>query len=256
MAHSIDAARPQPPIVGQPPTWTFRYSNGPVSWDWSHGHPHSTELRSIRTPRSSEKSRHIPVHAFCMTTGGVVHVESGLEHDLLMTVDRRPDVTWVVSQPARLRFRSVLTNRPRTHTPDLLTLATDGTVTVWDVRPEAKQDDSFREAVQVTSAACSEVGWRYEVFAGLPQVHTYNLRWLTAYRAKLPWYQSARPILAETLTGPGHTIGDVLTADSGAGHLVSALWHFAWSGSVVLDLERPLTRATPIEWLASELPDG
>ena len=175
--------------------WSFRTTAGVVAWDWTHGPPDVTSLKSIRSPASTEKSRHIPVQAFCTTVGHSLRLESGLEHDLLMFLDRRPEMSWFVSQPARLLF--TLPGRKRTvHTPDLLAVGPGAVVTIWDVRPQARQDIRFMQVSEVTAAAAEEVGWRYEVFAGLPTVLRHNLRWLVAYRMPMPWYDAARPVLA------------------------------------------------------------
>src|SRR5688572_17581573 len=99
MGQSRDAACPRPARVV---SWTFRFDAVPQVWDWTTGPPDVRALRSIRAPRSTEKSRHIPVQAHSVTLGGPIRLESGLEHDLVRELDRDPDVVWMVSQPARL----------------------------------------------------------------------------------------------------------------------------------------------------------
>lgn len=245
MGQSMDAARPRPAPVGQVTTWTFRLADGPIAWDWSQGEPEPRSLLSIRTPRSTEKSRHIPVQAHSMTLGGPIRVESGVEHDLVRELDRNRDVTWMVSQPCRLRLVTAA-GRPRVHTPDLLSLDRDDRVTVWDVRPTEKQDDKFAESGDLTSRACAEVGWGYRVYDGGDRIRRYNLRWLTAYRMPMPWYPNARRELVELCSQDGATIGSVLASDRGAGHLTSAMWHYLWAGHLMIDLDLAITRDTPI----------
>lgn len=242
MGQSRDAACPRPARVV---SWTFRFDAGPQVWDWTTGPPDLRGLRSIRTPRSTEKSRHIPVQAHSDTLDGPIHLESGLEHDLVRELDRDPDVEWMVSQPVRLGLRTA-SGRSRTHTPDLLVLKREGVVTVWDVRPVEKQDEKFQESRDLTAAACAEVGWAYQVYGGASPVRRDNLRWLTAYRRQMPWYPNAKDELLGICREPRATVGAVLDADHGAGHLVSAMWHYAWTGAVVVDLDQPIDRSTPI----------
>ncbi len=245
MGQSMDAARPRPASVGRVTTWTFRLAGGPTAWDWTVGPPEPRSLLSIRTPRSTEKSRHIPVQAHSVTLGGSIRVESGLEHDLVRELDRDPNVVWMVSQPVRLSLATAQI-KGRVHTPDLLVLERDGAVTIWDVRPPEKQDEKFNLVRDLTKAACEQVGWAYRVYGGAPPVHRHNVRWITAYRRPMPWYQNARAELLAICASPGATVGSVLEADRGAGHLTSAMWHHVWAGLLRIDLDQPLHRQSPI----------
>ena len=119
MGQSMDAACLRPAPVGRVTTWTFRFVDGPNAWDWTLGPPEPRSLMSIRTPRSTEKSRHIPVQAWSVTLSDSIRVESGVEHDLVRELDRDQDVVWMVSQPCRLRLVTAA-GRPRVHSPDLL----------------------------------------------------------------------------------------------------------------------------------------
>jgi hypothetical protein len=174
------------------------------------------------------------VQAHCFVTGTTLKLESGLEYDLLLMLERDPTAAWFVPQPTRLGVR--LPNRRRTiHTPDLLMLDTAGRVTIWNVRSEERQDEKFRIQSGATAAACREVGWDYSVFAGHSRAKKYNLRWLAAYRHDRPWYEAARPELVE-MCAEGATTNDVIEADRGSGHLVSAMWHYTWRGHLIIDL--------------------
>src|ERR1700687_2780293 len=147
-------------------TWSFRVQGAAeVEWDWRRlGVPRVEQLAPVRMPRASASNRHIPVTAYSMTNRGVVHLESGLEHDLVRRLDRDARVVGLVAQPLRLSWTSP---EPVSHIPDLLTLRDDNAVTVWDVRAIEEQDDDFRNKSTVTRDACAIVGWRYEVFTGL-----------------------------------------------------------------------------------------
>jgi hypothetical protein len=117
------------------------------------GAPPLHKLAPIRTPRSSSKNRHIPVSAYSHTNSGVLHLESGLEHDLVRKLDREPDVGLLIAQPFRLTW---MTEEPVSHIPDLLTQHADGSVTVWDARLLEQQDDD--SAPRVASPAAHVTG--------------------------------------------------------------------------------------------------
>lgn len=244
----IDDTRSRPAPVGQVTDWTFRLSpEPPQRWNWSGGAPDVRMLEPIRTPRSTEKSRHIPVQAHCFVTQTMLTLESGLEYDLLLMVERDPEAAWVVPQPARLAI-TMPNGRRTAHTPDLLVLDKDGDVTIWNARSSERQDDKFLAQSRAAEAACHEVGWRYEVFPGHSRAKKYNLRWLAAYRRPMPWYAAAKPALVGICGRSTPTVGHVLETDHGAGHLMSALWHYAWRGDLVVDLDRAIRRSTPIAW--------
>lgn len=254
MAKSIDGAQVRPAPVGRVTDWTFRpQGSDPVRWDWALGPPDVRGLRPIRNPRSTEKSRHIPVQAYCCVTGTTLKLESGLEYDLLLMLERDRTAAWFVPQPARLGVR--LPNGRRTiHTPDLLMQDASGGVTIWNVRSAERQDDKFRSQSEATAVACREVGWSYDVFSGHSRAKKYNLRWLSAYRHDRPWYGEAKLELVG-LCDAGATMNDVIEADHGSGHLVSAMWHYAWRGNLIVDLDHWIGRAAPIAW-AHGVSDG
>jgi len=224
--------------------WRFRVEGEEVDWDWSAGSPPITVLGSIRRPQSTEASRHVPVEAHSVTTGRTIRLESGLEHDLLRALDRQHDVVWLAAQPTRLTFPVKRKGRPIRHVPDLLCQARNRSVTIWDVRAEAHQDEKFKLKAALTAGACEHVGWSYRVFAGYSNVLRANLMWLQAYRRDQPWYEPAGEVLAGLLGGGGTSVGAVLAADAGSGHLISAMWHHVWAGGLDCELSRPLTTET------------
>lgn len=249
----IDGTRSEPAPVGQVVDWTFRFGGEPPRrWDWSGGAPDVRALAPIRTPRSTEKSRHIPVQAHCFVTQTMLRLESGLEYDLLLMVERDPEAAWVVPQPTRLGVK-VANGRRTVHTPDLLVLDRDGGVTIWNARSAERQDEEFLMQSQATEFACHKVGWRYGVFSGHSRAKKYNLRWLAAYRGSMPWHAAAKSALVELCGTSAATVGDVLSSDRGSGHLVSALWHFAWRGDLAIDLDRHIRRSTPITWVGDRV---
>jgi len=227
-----------------PADWSFDAGAGPSPWPWTRP-PDPTALLRARRPRTRTRAGHVPVWAYSTTTGTHLHLESGLEHDLVRELDRRPDVAWLVAQPCRLRLPLKRSGRRVHHVPDLLSLTTTGEVTLWDARPADRQDEAFTAVSRATARACEEVGWRHEVFDGLPRVRRVNLIWLHAYRRPMPWYPGAFRALVGRIGDTG-TLADALDLDAGGGHVISATWHSIWSGALECDLNMPFRRHSPI----------
>jgi len=243
---SIPPVQRQPaPVVltDDPVDWWFDVGEGTQAWNGEHPpDPHS--LARVRAPKSTAKSRHVPVYAYATTTGRHIRLESGLEHDLLRELDRRPDVTWLVSQPMRLRLPAKRGKRRLEHTPDLLSVDRTGLVTVWDVRATRRQDDDFKIKAELTGPACRSMGWRYEVFAGLTRVRRANLMWLHGFRREPVNYAARLAILVRDTRI--RTIGAVLDADDEGGHVTASMWHAVWAGDLLCDLDKHLSRSTPL----------
>ena len=214
-----------------------------AGWDWSKGAPDIRSLLPARAPRSTAKSRHIPVRAFCATTGTHLGLESGFEHDLLRVVDRDPQVAWVVAQPLLLVFP-----QGDDHIPDFLTVTADGAVTVWDARPKERVDDKTHAKALRTGAACREVGWQYELWTGLAREAQLSHIWLARGRRRPAWAHQYIPTLAAASQRPGATIGDLRALDSGRGELVSTMWHLLWTGQIVVDPAVQIQDHTVVSW--------
>lgn len=246
MGQCNDPASSQPAPVGLLTSWSFRIDGSVTEWDWETGPPSAVALSRVRRPRSTAAHRHIPVLAFCSTTGQVLGVESGLEYELLLDRDRDPGVSWLVPQPCRLDYRDA-TSRARFHVPDLLEQRTDGSIVLWDARPQERRDERFEESVALTAVASTDVGWRHEVFTGHDRVHRYALRWLAAYRIPRPWHTAATAVLRTVFDDAG-PVRSVLEADKGGGHLVQTMWHLMWTGELLADLTQPLSADTLLTW--------
>ena len=227
-----------------PVRWSFDLGRGLVPWV-GPSPPDVTTLRNTRTIVSRRGAGHVPTWAFSTTVDSHVRLESGLEHDLLRVLDLDPTVTWLCAQPSRLRWRDPTDGRAREHTPDLLSVDRDGQVTLWNARPTGRQDDRFRSQLGATDRACQEFGWKSEVFSGVGAVHRANLMWLDGYRQPRPWHDQAMKLLAFD-DGLTTTLGAVIEADAGHGHLLSTVWHLVRDGSLTCDLGSPLTPATTL----------
>lgn len=225
-------------------TWAFCVGGaGRAPWSWSEGPPPVRELSPARLTKSGRLSRNIPVHAMSMTTGGWLDLESGLEHELMMSLDRLAKTAWLVGQPARLKWEDGVK-----HFPDLLSVDRDGSVTIWDVRPPQRRDETFLAVSSRTAKACAEVGWVYELFGGFPEATSLNLRWLAGARRPPEWLGPARDVLRRVVVGDTTKVGDVLDADDGRGYLTSSMWHLVWTGELSMDLAASWGRPTAIAW--------
>lgn len=221
--------------------WSFDLGGGMVPWVGS-APPDVRSLRTARKISSRSGAGHVPTYAYSTTVDGHVRLESGLEHDLLRDLDRDPDVSWLVPQPGRVRALSA--NRPGT-TPDLLSQTVDGSVTVWAVRPEPKQDEKFWTQVRQAEEACAEFGWSHCVFSGMSPTRRSNLMWLDGYRTSMPWHAAALQKLVSE-AGREFSMLVVLEADQGAGHVLSAVWNAIRRGDIVCDLDLPFTSRTAL----------
>lgn len=228
--------------------WMLNVDGELVEWDWSSP-PDPRSMGSVREiKRARSRQTHTPRWAFSTTMGRHLRLESSLEHDLVRDLDRRPNVSVLVSQPARLEWPGPR-KRVEQHIPDLLSTDASGVVTVWNIRPTEKQDEEFRTDSERTGQACSEVGWRYEVFAGFPSARRINLMWMDGYRRSMPWYEPGLAAIREALP-TGGTIGQVQQLDGGAGHVLSAMWHALWAGELFADLDTPFTADTELLFAA------
>lgn len=227
-------------------TWRFRFAGDEEAcvWNWKTGGPPDLgRVVPIRRPRSSERQRHIPVSAYSVTMRDHLELESGLEHDLLRSLDRLPEVVALVPQPCQLASTGSTKVR---NTPDLLSLDDTGAVTLWNARPEQRMNEQFRVQVAMVEAACATVGWRHEVFAGLGRTKRLNLLWLHGYRRRPLWYEQVAGEIATAAAREAATLGSLFRLDSGNGEVVAMVWHMVWSGELVADLSQQLTVETPV----------
>lgn len=220
-----------------------------AEWDWNAlGSPNPRDLLPTRRPTSADFSRHIPRRAYSVTTAAPMELESGLEHDLLKWLDLRLDVTWLVSQPVVLHFPVPERRRAVLHTPDLLSQHMDGSVTLWDARPDERVDELFRVKAAMTDEACRRVGWSYEIFTGLPTSTRMNLLWLNGYRHPKPWHPRYGAKLRALLDGRTLPVRDLRLEDDGTGELIATMWHLIASGVITCDLSRPIRDETNLAW--------
>lgn len=225
-------------------TWSFCVGGARrAPWSWLQGPPPVRELSPVRRTKSGRLSRNIPVQAISLTTDGWLFLESGLEHELMMSLDRLPGTAWLVGQPARLKWEDGMK-----HFPDLLSVDRDGSVTIWDARPPHRRDETFDVVSSRTAKACAEIGWGYVLFGGFTEVESLNLRWIAGARRPPEWLEPAKATLRRVVEGDTTTVGDLLAADDGRGYLTSSMWHLVWTGELTMDLTVRWDRSTVIAW--------
>lgn len=224
-------------------TWEFSVDGAPAGdWSWSDdASPPLDRLTPIRQPHSSEHHRHVPATVYSMTNGDFVSLESGLEHDLVRRLDRDPAVVRILPQPFRLRWSGSVEG---THTPDILSLHSDGAPTVWDVRAPDQQDDDFLAESAVLRQACPLVRWRYELFAGMGEIERLNMLWLNGFRRKPPWAFRCEDLVLLAVGPGGSTMAGVFSHDDGSGELISTMWHLLWCNKLQIDTAAPWTLNT------------
>lgn len=225
--------------------WRMRFRDDVETvWLWQiQAAPPLDQLAPARTPRSSSNNRHIPVSAYSFTNRAVLHLESGLEHDLVRKLDRDPDVVRMVSQPFLLSWK---TDDLFGHFPDLLSQHMDGSVTVWDARSLEQQDDDFHAKSVVTRRACEQVGWRYAVFTGVSTTERMNTLWLHGFRRRPPWAVHFEEEILRLAECGASTVGSLIAADDGTGELTSVMWHLVWTGALRIDMSVPWDLYTPV----------
>lgn len=232
-------------------TWQFRdkETRELEAWDWSRGAPRIQSLMPTRRPRSGDRSSHVPVRAYSMRTETMLHLESGLEHDLVRRLDRDASVAWIVPQPCKLTFTG--DGKPLKHNPDLLVMSVSGDIALWDARPAERTDELFLRKAQATAAACEQVGWTHQIFHGLDAVERLNLLWLHGFRRQEDWHVDWRPRLLdhlESVEGPV-ALGEMLALDDGSSDGISTLWHLLWAGAIGIDVTENWDATTTVVYL-------
>lgn len=206
--------------------------------------------RPVRALPSHAALRHYPGWWWSSTMNDLVGYESLLERDCLMVADQDPQVCGIASQPFWLRG-SLDDGSPVRHVPDYLLARRDGTWTVIDVKPAHLADrPEVGKVLSWTGKVVAEHGWAYEVWGGAPAVRLGNLHFLA---------QGRRPhlVLPEIVAAiseaarPGKSLGSLQdeVAHSGGWPVTdvrSALLCCLWFGTVVVDLDRPLTNALTV----------
>lgn len=207
-----------------------------------------TGLVPWRNFRSHRGQRHYSGAYWSATTGGHVGYESRLELARLLFADMDPRVAWIVAQPFRMVVE--INGKQRSHVPDYLLSAVDGSFAVVDVKPLRRLDDpavtfTFDWAREI-AADCS---WGFEVFSEPDPVLLGNVRFLAGYRRG--WlFEADRASAVADAVADGMTIGEAerALASSFDPRLTRPLlMHLLWLGRLRTDLTAPLSSMHVLE---------
>ncbi|MBR7829666.1 TnsA-like heteromeric transposase endonuclease subunit [Actinospica sp. MGRD01-02] len=193
-----------------------------------------------RTFRWYFGQRHYSGSYWAATEKDLVIFESRLELASLLAADFDPGVSRIVAQPFLMTAQ--VDGIERRHVPDFLLLTGSGPLVV-DVKPAAMlSKDEVAFALGWARAVVEDRGWRYEIWSEPSAARLENLRFLAGYRRS--WLFD--PVLL-TRVQAGFEDGMTLGEAFGAGHQADArlvrpaVLHLLWSGSIVTDIDRPLS---------------
>ena len=130
----------------------------------------------IRTFPVYRGKPHHDGHHFFLPMGRHVVTESSLESQGLLWAEFC-GATAAAGQPFKIVWPKGST--PQHHVPDFYLRDASGVVTVMDVRPPSKADDP---AFAATAVLCDVLGFKYELFVGLPEPGRSNLSLISQYR--------------------------------------------------------------------------
>lgn len=178
-----------------------------------------------------------------------VKFESLLERDYLLAADAAAEVVGIAAQPLALLWPRNTAGQ-RDHVPDFFVRLGNGDGRLVDVRhPDRVENGAAQFAL--TRAVCAEIGWHYEVFTGLPDELSQNLRWLAGYRQDrhVPDGDTAEAI-RECFTTPVPLQTGLHRASTSTGqpmNVVTAnVLHLLWCQLLLVDLRTPLSMDSEI----------
>lgn len=193
----------------------------------------------VRDFPSYKGQRHYNGRWWTATSGTLVGYESWVERDTLVMLDFDADVVGIASQPFWL-FWTTAQGKPRSHAPDYFARMADGSAKVLDVRPADRIKPRDQAAFDETRAACSLMGWAYDVVGSPPGTLLANLRWLAGYRHP----RHELPDIALALRAAfGKPLG-LMDGAQAVGDPISVLpvlFHLLWCQQLHTDLTRELT---------------
>jgi len=177
------------------------------------------------------------------TTRGFVHHESFLEREYVMAADFDPSILGLSWQPFILKWPKG-TKGHRGHVPDYFCRLDTGDGLVVDVKRPDKVEASAQQFA-MTREVCQQVGWRYEVFTGLPEPRLSNVTFLSGFRQDRysPGAENVAPLLDAFMPSTSLESG-VRRAVRATGRSRPAVHgnvlHLLWHGALTLDLDAPL----------------
>lgn len=183
------------------------------------------------------------------TVGTHVPFESLLEREYLLAADFDPDVVAIAAQPMAILWPH-RTAHSRSHTPDFFVRLADGDGLVVDVRHPDRVGPATRQS-ELTQQLCDRIGWRYQVFAGLPSALSANLRWLCGYRhdRHTPSCRVRDALLSSfAQPAPMHTgiVRASSSADTEPNVVTANVFHLLWWRALQVDLDRALSMQSQV----------
>lgn len=189
--------------------------------------------------------RHFEGAWWTTTNRASVGFESFLERSWVVAADFDPAVTKVAAQPFALLWPHG-TPGQRDHVPDYFARLSDGRGRVVDVRHAERVSDRSQAQFDLTRAACDEVGWQYEVWTGLPEPRSSNLRWLAGYR--MDRFEPSPDVRAALETAFEHGLPlqvGVRRAFEATGAskevVLAGVYHLLWHKVLSVDLDSPVS---------------
>jgi len=165
-----------------------------------------------------------------------VWYETMSEYLGLMFLDQSRTVRAISAQPMLLSF-----GNGRSHYPDYFVLGGRGDQIMFNVHRAdkvAEDPSQFEAALDV----CRRIGWSFELFTGLSEVHRANLEWFSCYRH--PDYRPSRKQAAGILrvAERGPTFADLLRRfPMDESRTVAHVYNMIWCRQLAFDFELPLT---------------
>ncbi|MEZ2392121.1 TnsA-like heteromeric transposase endonuclease subunit [bacterium RCC_150] len=171
--------------------------------------------------------------------------ESLLERQALLAFDFDPAVRAIAAQPLAFLWPAGVTGQ-RNHVPDFFLRLASGDGLLVDVRADSLIDEHANKQHEMCRLACDEVGWKYQVFKGIPKTRLDGLRWLAGFRYDR--YAPEERVIQELLssfrtpTPLGRGV-DAAMEKTGLprGLVLANTFHLLWTGTLTLNLDTRLS---------------
>ncbi|MGY1640745.1 TnsA-like heteromeric transposase endonuclease subunit [Geodermatophilus sp. SYSU D00703] len=182
------------------------------------------------------------------TTRTLIAFNSLLEREYLMAADFDGEIVAIASQPLALLW-PYETRKARSHVPDFFCRLSNGDGRLVDVRrPECMDGGGQAQAIR---QVCELVGWKHEVFTGLPSQRLQNLRWLSGYRQdRFAPSEDARAHILDAFSPATSLQAGILRAARTSRAPFSIVQanalHLLFTGSLRVDIDSPLSMQTEV----------
>lgn len=173
----------------------------------------------------------------------LVQLESRLEGRFALCADFDPDVVVCVPQP----FTIHADGRPADgHTPDFLTVRTDGSVVVFDIRPAEHIDDATNRQYVDTTTLLASAGWQHCVWHDVNAHHYELLDWIGRTRVPGSVHEWVVDLARDRFTVDcyGTLTEKVARAGAPIPFIRPAIDALLWRHELLIDWEQPLDEDT------------